>query len=146
MYIQNNINSDTLKVVVDSLKNAAQEEHTFSNLSFNISNIGMNEAVLTVLGYGIVFLALVVLFLFFNNLAKAISAFRKRKLKSIGKHVQAAKDDVTGETAAAISMALSLHFREIHDYENTIITIKKVQSTYSPWNSKLYGLRQYPNR
>ncbi|PID60716.1 MAG: hypothetical protein CR986_03690 [Ignavibacteriae bacterium] len=106
----------------------------------------MNEAVLTVLGYGIVFLALVVLFLFFNNLAKAISAFRKRKLKSIGKHVQAAKDDVTGETAAAISMALSLHFREIHDYENTIITIKKVQSTYSPWNSKLYGLRQYPNR
>lgn len=144
MYIQNNINSDSLKAVTETLKTVAEEEHTFSNLSFNISNIGMDEAILTVLGYGIVFLALVILYLFFANLAKAISIYRKKKLKSKGKTAQAERDDVSGETAAAISMALSLHFREIHDYENTIITIKKVQSTYSPWNSKLYGLRQYP--
>lgn len=144
MYIENNINSDTLKAVTDTLKTVAGEDHTFSNLSFNISNIGMDEAILTVLGYGIVFLALVILYLFFANLAKLISMYRKKKLKSKGKTAQAERDDVSGETAAAISMALSLHFREIHDYENTIITIKKVQSTYSPWNSKLYGLRQYP--
>ena len=42
------------------------------------------------------------------------------------------------------AMALALNFQEAHDIENTIITIKKVQSTYSPWNSKLHGLRQNP--
>jgi hypothetical protein len=33
---------------------------------------------------------------------------------------------------------------EVHDFEDTVLTIKKVQKPYSPWSSKLYGLRQYP--
>ena len=145
MYIQTYINQDSVKTVQDSLKNFAANQHTLNNISFDLSKIGHNEIALTLLGYGIVFLALLMLYLIFANFTRLISASRKRKLRAVGKHMSE-KDDViiSGETVAAISMALMLHFQEVHDIENTILTIKKVQSTYSPWNSKLYGLRQNP--
>ena len=144
MLIQNELRSDSLKVVQDSIK-AAQESEMLHNLGFNPSNVGNDEIIITVLGYGIVFLALVTLYLFFTNLTKVILNARKKKLEAAGKETHNVDDlSIPGETAAAISMALSLHFQEAHDIENTIITIKKVQSTYSPWNSKLHGLRQYP--
>jgi Na+-transporting methylmalonyl-CoA/oxaloacetate decarboxylase gamma subunit len=144
MYIQNQINSDSLKVVQDSIK-AAKDSEVLNSLGFNLSNVGTNDVIITVLGYGIVFLALLILYLFFFNLTKIIIAARKKRLKASGKHAENEDDlSISGEIAAAISMALLQHFQESHDIENTIITIKKVQSTYSPWNSKLHGLRQYP--
>lgn len=144
MLIQNQLKSDSLKVVQDSIK-AAQESEMLHNLGFNPSNVGNDEIIITVLGYGIVFLALVILYLFFTNLTKVLLNARKKKLKAAGKDTHSVDDlSIPGETAAAISMALSLHFQEAHDIENTIITIKKVQSAYSPWNSKLHGLRQHP--
>jgi hypothetical protein len=51
---------------------------------------------------------------------------------------------VSGEINAAISAALYLYFEEVHDFESTVLTIKKVQRSYSPWSSKIYGLREYP--
>ena len=44
------------------------------------------------------------------------------------------------EIAAAIAMALHLYFNGVHDEEPTQITIKNVERSYSPWNSKLYGM------
>ena len=41
---------------------------------------------------------------------------------------------------AAIAMALHLYFNGVHDEEPTQITIKNVERSYSPWNSKLYGM------
>jgi hypothetical protein len=49
-----------------------------------------------------------------------------------------------GEIVAAISLALSLHMQDIHDYEKTVITMQKVMRPYSPWSSKIYGLRERP--
>jgi len=49
-----------------------------------------------------------------------------------------------GEIVAAISLALSLHMQDIHDYEKTVITMQKVMKPYSPWSSKIYGLREKP--
>lgn len=145
MFLQTQINSDSLGVVQDSLKAATQDTDVINSLGFNISNVGSDELALTVLGYGIVFLALLTLYLFFANLAKLIIKLRKSKLKDSGKNVSETDDDsISGEVAAAISMALALNFQEAHDIESTIITIKKVQSQYSPWNSKLHGLRQNP--
>ena len=145
MYLQNHINTDSMRVVQDSIKAATQDSGLFDHLGFNISNVGSDELALTVLGYGIVFLALLTLYLFFVNLTKLIIKLRKNKLKGSGKVVSETDDDsISGEVAAAISMALALNFQEAHDIESTIITIKKVQSQYSPWNSKLHGLRQNP--
>jgi len=41
-------------------------------------------------------------------------------------------------------MAIHLYYSEIHDKESEILTIDKVSRTYSPWSSKIYGLRQFP--
>ncbi len=58
--------------------------------------------------------------------------------------VNAAGGSDIGETAAAISLALSLYMQEIHDYEKTVLTMQKVMRPYSPWSSKIYGLRERP--
>jgi hypothetical protein len=50
------------------------------------------------------------------------------------------------EEAAAIAMALFLYKRDLHDKESFTITMQKVSRIYSPWNSKIYTLRQIPNR
>ncbi len=51
------------------------------------------------------------------------------------------KQVLTGELNAAVAMALYLYFDEVHDYESNVITIRKVSKSYSPWNSKLYNMR-----
>jgi len=37
-------------------------------------------------------------------------------------------------------MALHLFMNEMHDEESNVITIKRIERRYSPWNSKIYGL------
>ena len=51
----------------------------------------------------------------------------------------------SGEVIAAIAMALHDHL-DTHDRENTVLTINKVKRAYSPWSSKIYGLRELPRR
>ena len=41
-------------------------------------------------------------------------------------------------------MALAEHFGQGHDMEDTILTIKRMKKAYSPWNSKIYNMRQIP--
>jgi len=53
---------------------------------------------------------------------------------------------MSGEVNAAIAMALHLYQSEMHDYENTVLTIQKVSRNYSPWSSKIYTLRKTPNK
>ena len=100
---------------------------------------------MTVIGYVVVFLALLFLYLIFSNLTKFLNLNVKRALKREGKIVETKEDiSITGEVNAAIAMAIHLYFAEIHDHENTVLTINKVSRTYSPWSSKIYGLRQNP--
>ena len=35
---------------------------------------------------------------------------------------------------------------EVHDVEETVLTITRVKRSYSPWSSKIYTLRENPNR
>ncbi|MDZ7766445.1 MAG: OadG family protein [Melioribacteraceae bacterium] len=117
-------------------------------LTFTLDNITGDSLIISVLGYSIVFMSLLFLFITFMNLAKLIKYRTNKKLKAEGKlkEENSTEESLSGEVTAAISMALMLHFREVHDYENTVITIKKVQKPYSPWSSKIYGLRQYPEK
>ncbi len=48
------------------------------------------------------------------------------------------------EIHAAIAMAIYEMKEAVHDDENTILTIKNIARNYSPWNSKIYSLRQLP--
>ena len=140
-----NINSDTLSVAKDTLANAVKQEDVMNKVSFNFSNLSSSDVILTVLGYSIVFLSLLLLFLTLVNVSKLLKLNLRKRLLKAGKHTSEDKDlSISGETIAAISTSILLHLQEAHDFENTVITIKKVQSVYSPWNSKLYGLRQTP--
>lgn len=115
---------------------------------FDLSNILENDGVLiSVVGYIVVFVSLLLLAIIITNFQKVLQIKQRKKLKSVG-HRAADADDlsISGDVSAAISTALYLHFEEKHDLENTVLTIKRVQRTYSPWSSKLYGLREYPKR
>lgn len=59
---------------------------------------------------------------------------------------QPKKEDLgeIGKVNAAIALALSLYLDDAHDYENTVLTMQKIMKPYSPWSSKIYGLRQIP--
>ncbi|HEX2983935.1 MAG TPA: hypothetical protein VHO28_10380 [Ignavibacteriales bacterium] len=60
-------------------------------------------------------------------------------------HVQkkAAMPVKQGEIMAAISLALKLYLDEQHDIEKTTLTINRTVKPYSPWSSKIYGVRQF---
>ena len=48
------------------------------------------------------------------------------------------------EIIAAIALALHMHSKELHEEEKTVLTLKSVAKIYSPWSSKIYGLRKSP--
>lgn len=100
---------------------------------------------MTVIGYVVVFIALLFLYIIFFNITKILNLNVKRLLRKEGKVDEIKEDEsISGEVNAAIAMALHLYYAEIHDDEKTVLTINKVSRTYSPWSSKIYGLRQYP--
>lgn len=106
--------------------------------------------IMSVTAMSVVFLALILLYFIFKQIGNsAIKAGRKNAEKAAGANKVAARpDDISGDVFAAIAMALHLHImqEEAHDVENTILTINKVARTYSPWSSKIYGLRELPNK
>ena len=115
--------------------------HT-ANLSDNIDQ-GLT---IVVVGIIIVFTALALLVITFNQMPKIIYYNTRKKLKQQTKKEKVTDDEVhvAGEVNAAISMALHLFFDELHDEESNVITIQRVKKTYSPWSSKIYGLRTWP--
>ncbi len=96
---------------------------------------------ITLLGWVIVFVALLFLVGIFLLVPKIFKWNVKRNLRTKGK-TEVSNDQltITGETNAAIATALHLFFSELHDEESNVITIKEVRRRYSPWNSKLYGM------
>lgn len=99
--------------------------------------------VITIIGYVVVFLALVGLIFMFKMISKIINYQSKQRLIKAGVEIESTETKekyLSGEVNAAIGMALILYFNEQHDDESNIITIKRVARTYSPWSSKIYGI------
>jgi Na+-transporting methylmalonyl-CoA/oxaloacetate decarboxylase gamma subunit len=128
-----------LQVVQDTSTVTVQKN---SDLFLKIDPLGIG---MTVIGYAVVFLSLLFLYVVFLNLTKLLNINVKRALKKEGKEKIDKEDlSITGEVNAAIAMAVHLYYSEMHDKEDTVLTIDKVSRTYSPWSSKIYGLRQNP--
>lgn len=99
---------------------------------------------MTVIGYVVVFIALLLLYIIFFNLTKVLQINVKKLLRREGKTIEIKEDlSISGEVNAAIAMALHLYYSEMHDKEDTVLTINQTSRTYSPWSSKIYGLRQF---
>ena len=110
-----------------------------------------NGVVLTIMAMAIVFGALLVLSICFYVISKVgekVSKINKSKSHGVEPKTIANTDLPTGDSGeeiAAIVMALHEHLNA-HDQESTILTINKVKRAYSPWSSKIYGLRELPRK
>lgn len=115
------------------------------SISFDLSALFPQGMIIAVVGYITVFLALVVLYTVFTYLSKTLNYKARRRLIRQGKFKAAEEKQLflQGDIAAAISMALYL-YNELYDEESNVITIRRVSKTYSPWSSKIYGLRDFP--
>ncbi len=106
--------------------------------------------IMAITAMSVVFTALLVLYRLFKFTAKLTQKPIRIKF-SKPKHAeeeaaQQIKEEIPGEVFAAISAALYFYETEKHDQESTILTIERVSRRYSPWSSKIYGLRQIPER
>ncbi|MFZ4582550.1 MAG: OadG family protein [Paludibacter sp.] len=93
----------------------------------------------SVIGMVVVFLALIILVLLFDFIQYFVLNSSKKKMVKAGKKVEEMVD-VSANEIAAISLALHLYMNDMHDEESNVITIKRIERRYSPWNSKIYGL------
>lgn len=108
-----------------------------------LKGIDAQAGIIVLIGYMIVFVALIVLYLVFRYV---LPMFLKIKLYRRAAKEGRALDDsekvhMTGAANAAIATAIYLYLNEQHDIESNIITIRKVSKTYSPWSSKIHSLR-----
>ena len=128
-----------LQQAVNDSSKAVIEHNSELFLKLDPFGIGM-----TVIGYVVVFIALLLLYIIFFNLTKVLQINVKKLLRREGKVIEIKEDlSISGEVNAAIAMALHLYYSEMHDKEDAVLTINKTSRTYSPWSSKIYGLRQF---
>lgn len=116
----------------------------------NLKENDSNGAAVTIIAMVIVIGALVILSLLFMLFGKISSSrLSKKKAAATGRSLEAdgdADDHLdSGEVIAAIAAALAEHFGQGHDLEDTILTIRRMKRSYSPWNSKIYNMRELPN-
>ena len=112
--------------------------------------------VMAITAMSVVFTALILLYFIFKLsgfIFKKMAAMRETNAKNASSPPEAApikvkaKDEkITGDELAAIAVALYQYSEDLHDIENTVITINRGAKIYSPWSSKIYGLRQIPNK
>jgi glutaconyl-CoA/methylmalonyl-CoA decarboxylase subunit delta len=115
---------------------------TMSMIIASMTAIGNDNWTIAIVGYIIVFLALVLLVAVFLYLPRLVNmeARKRMRRKGVIPPEQQQVIHISGEENAAIAMAIYLYFNEMHDEESNIITIRKVSRSYSPWSSKIYGL------
>jgi len=131
-----------------SVKFAPLASDVFKDVEFNPEAVVKGDGVgMTIIGMGVVFSSLLILSIVFYNLTSILNLRKilsKRKTKKTDEKNEIEEKELTGEKNAAIGLAIHLTLSEIHDDESAVLTIKKIGRAYSPWSSKIYGLRQFP--
>ena len=115
--------------------------------SHDSAGVGMSITAMSV-----VFFGLILLYICFRLIGQAAISLRRRnamEAKDI-KCEEEAKEkklgEAPGEVIAAISLAMHEMQNDVHDVEDTVLTITRVKRTYSPWSSKIYTLRELPKK
>jgi Na+-transporting methylmalonyl-CoA/oxaloacetate decarboxylase gamma subunit len=101
---------------------------------------------LTLVAMCIVFSVLVLVFLAYQFLLPLVRSDRRKVVvkEEHGNEIVQKAEETPAEVNAAIAMALYFYNEQLHDFEQTVLTIRKVARNYSPWSSKIYGLRNVP--
>ena len=64
----------------------------------------------------------------------------------VSRRKAAAQGQLHEEEIAAIATALKIFNSDRHDRESDVLTIMSIKRAYSPWNSKIHGLTQMPDK
>lgn len=113
-----------------------------------LTQFGFTEGlVITLVGVGLVFFTLTLLFLIFISftylvpiIMNKVNKPKKIVIKQDDEELVINSNKVSGEVNAAIAAAVYHYMAEAHDEESTILTIQKVKKAYSPWSSKIYSV------
>ena len=134
-----------LEKVTPSTNNFTLDKNEKVERFKNQDKFGVSMTITSML---VVFLALILLYIIFKLVGKtSVGMSNKRKAEEAAVTVVGIKPDtneIPGEVLSAIFMALHEEQSDVHDLEHTILTFNKISRNYSPWSSKIYGLRQLP--
>ena len=126
------------KTIDSNAKMEKFEEHDSDGIGMSISAMS------------VVFCGLILLFIAFKIVGRvSVSLSKRNAMKAKGiTDKQEAKEkklgEAPGEIFAAIAMTMYEMQSDVHDVEDTVLTITRVKRSYSPWSSKIYTLRETP--
>lgn len=132
--------------VTPSTNNLTLDTNTKIDNFKNNDSLGIG---MTITAMAVVFMGLFILFFVFKFVGKtAIKISKSNARKAAGESSVPVSDtsEASGEVFAAIATAIYEFSEDFHDIENTVLTIRKVKRHYSPWSSKIYGLRDVPRK
>jgi len=112
------------------------------------ANVGWPEMLLMALiGFLLVFVVLVLLIYIMKAMGWVFTREHKAKVAASAATPHAHDHAISNqELAAAIITALKLYKSNLHDQESEMLTINRITRAYSPWNSKIHGLTQVPEK
>lgn len=142
--------------IQDGIANISPEEGCMTRLHYHVpkqaDRIRESDPVgigLTMVAVSVVFLALLCISLILKGYSKIIISSQDKKAKknaaAVNQQVVATPSETSGEIYAVIAAAIYMYDEELHDDENTVITIEKVERAWTPWNAKYYNMNQYFN-
>lgn len=113
---------------------------------------GIGLAIISMAGvFTLLILIYIMMKIFGSMAARRTRKATQHRLKKVFRVGKKAQDSVVvdihspnGEEAAAIAMALQLHFYTLHDEESEVLTIEMPSARYSPWAQKGLSMRKTP--
>ena len=118
-------------------------ETTLNFIKYDPIGIGM-----AIISMFVVMTALLLSYLTFKYASRLYRNDLKKSNKTTdtANEEELAEESISGEVGAAIALSIHIYVHQMHDLEDTIITIRKISKTYSPWSSKLYMQRPWPQK
>ena len=112
------------------------------------ANVGWGEMLLMAgIGFLIVLLVLTLLIFIMRGMGWVFTRERKPRVAATPASEPASDHAISDqELVAAIATALKLYKSDLHDRESETLTINRITRAYSPWNSKIHGLTQLPEK
>lgn len=141
-------------LALSGLQASAQNSAAVAEKSQMMAEKDPYGLIMTVTAAGVVFIALIILYIVYKYIGKFLSGQlsfkREKKMKNemtpeTALAIAMALDrECSGETQAAIGLALHQYLNDtVHDQESFVLTIKP---TFSAWASRYATLRQLPER
>ncbi len=102
---------------------------------------------LSIVAMCVVFLVLISIWLIMMLFSAIIRKFTEKKSDQPAAAKEpsmgAIASGADGEVYAAIAAAIYCYEQDLHDEEDTVITIQKVERTWTPWSAKFYNMNHY---